>query len=939
MSIDTIQPENLLTTKLYRPPTRPNLLSRPRLVERLDASVHPGRKLTLVSAPAGFGKTTLISEWVAAWEQPVAWLSLDREDNNPTRFLSYLIGALQTLDPDIGEGAVAALQSPQPPRIEAILTVLLNELSTLSESFVLVIDDYHVIEAQAAGASASAAESISVDAALTFLLDHLPPQMHLIIATRVDPSLPLPRYRAQGQLTEVRVADLRFTEVEAAEFLEQVMNLDLSEEDIAALETRTEGWIAGLQLAALALQGLDQQKPSSLPENQTTSRFIESFTGSHHFILDYLVEEVLKQQRESVQTFLLQTSILDRLCGSLCDAVWKWHADTEPSLPANAEPSPLNSQSILEYLERSNLFLVPLDYERLYYRYHHLFADVLRHRLQRSSPDLVPRLHARAATWFEEQGNASDAFQHWRAAEDYPQAAEVIETYGYRYFEKADFQQLSHWLEQIPPALIQTKPWLCIFHSWGLIFTGQYEEADRYLTEAEKTLGPVSRLHDPERRDLYGHIAASRAFLASRSQDGEGIVHYADLTMHYVSDDRQAIRGYMAFLRGTGRYQENQYTLAQASWREAARQNEDAGNTMVAVNSLVALAELYRVQGKLHKSLNTYQEAAELALDARGKPLPVSAEVYVARARLHYEWNDIDVAEADLVQAADLMKLYPGFDLKVDYHTVLSRLHLAQGNPAQAANLIHEIETSDRQPFYRSAAAFLACRINYYLAVGDLTMVEEILDQQDWTLEDKNIFAWAEAFLAYARVLLYQDEFQRSYDLLDACREKLETYKLWTPALKALIFQACISQQRGEADMARQQIKRALMLAEPEGYVRIFVDAGPLVAQLLSEAGIRGMMPDYTRKLLTAFEDEYEEGQEISHPTSIPSDQPLIEPLSPRELEVLQLIAQGLSNREIAERLFLALSTVKGHNRVIYEKLQVHRRTEAVARARELDLL
>ncbi len=433
-----------MTTKLCCPPTRPNLLARPRLVERLNASLHPGRKLTLVSAPAGFGKNTLVSEWVAACGRPVAWLSLDKDDSHPTRFLAYLVGAVQTVVLAIGEGALSALQSPQPPPIESILTVLLNELSTLSEPFILVLDDYHVIEAQAVDGPTAAGESKSVDEALTFLLDHLPPQMHLVIDTRENPPLPLPRYRAQGQLTEVRVADLRFTPAEAAEFLEQVMSLDLSEEDVAALETRTEGWIAGLQLADLARQGLSQQRSPSLPGIKGASRFIESFTGSHHFVLDYLIEEVLKQQPERVQTFLLQTSILDRLCGSLCDAVWGDHGDSELSLPGSAEPSLLNSQTLLKYLERSNLFLVPLDHERQYYRYHHLFADMLRHRLQRSYPEIVPRLHARAATWFEEQGSAADAIEHWIAAEDYPQAAQVIKTFGYRHFEKADFQQLSH---------------------------------------------------------------------------------------------------------------------------------------------------------------------------------------------------------------------------------------------------------------------------------------------------------------------------------------------------------------------------------------------------------------------------------------------------------------------------------------------------------------
>src|SRR5205823_10882477 len=333
----------ILATKLYLPRLRPNVVSRPRLIERLNEGLH--RNLTLISAPAGFGKTTLVSEWVASCDRQVAWLSLDEGDSDPTRFLTYLVAALRTIAPTLGEGVLGALQSPQPPPPEAMLTALLNDLTTIRDHLVLVLDDYHVLDAKA------------VDHALTFLLEHLPPQMHLVIATREDPQLPLARLRARGQLTELRAVDLRFTPTEAAGFLNQGMGLNLSAEDITALETRTEGWIAGLQLAALSMQG-----------QQDTTSFITSFTGSHHFVLDYLVEEVLGQQSERVQTFLLRTSILDRMSGPLCDAVV-----LDPAA---------SGRETLDYLERASLFLVPLDNERRWYRYHHLFAELLRQRLK-----------------------------------------------------------------------------------------------------------------------------------------------------------------------------------------------------------------------------------------------------------------------------------------------------------------------------------------------------------------------------------------------------------------------------------------------------------------------------------------------------------------------------------------------------------------------------
>ena len=393
-------PAPILATKLYIPPPRPKVVLRPRLIERLNEGLSAGRKLTLISASAGFGKTTLVSEWVAGCGRPVAWLSLDEGDNDPTRFLTYLVAALQTIAANIGAGVLAVLQSPQPPPTESILTALLNEITTIPDNFVLVLDDYHVIDSK------------PVDEALTFLLEHLPPQMHLVIATREDPHLPLARLRARGQLTELRAADLRFTPAEAAEFLNQVMGLNLSAEDIAALETRTEGWIAGLQLAALSMQG-----------HQDAASFIKSFTGSHRFVLDYLVEEVLQQQSESVQTFLLRTSILDRLCGPLCDAVL-----LDPSA---------SGQETLEYLEHANLFIVPLDNERRWYRYHHLFAELLRQRLHQSTASsagneekVVAELHSRASRWYEDNGLEIEAFQHAAAANDVERAERLIGRQG-----------------------------------------------------------------------------------------------------------------------------------------------------------------------------------------------------------------------------------------------------------------------------------------------------------------------------------------------------------------------------------------------------------------------------------------------------------------------------------------------------------------------------
>src|SRR5262245_11203617 len=447
----------ILTTKLFIPPLGPKTVFRSRLIERLNEGL--GRKLTLISAPAGFGKTTLVSEWVAGCDRPVAWLSLDEGDNDPARFLAYLVAALRTIAANIGEGVLGALQSPQAPPAESILTALLNEITAMPDNFVLILDDYHVMDAK------------PVDSALSFLIERLPPQMCLVIATREDPNLPLARLRVRGQLTELRGADLRFSSFEAAEFLNQRMGLNLSAEDITALEVRTEGWIAGLQLAAISLQ-----------EHKDATSFIKSFTGSHRFVMDYLVEEVLQQQSESVQTFLLRTSILDRLCSPLCDDVL---------LDASA-----SGQETLEYLEHANLFIVPLDNERRWYRYHHLFAELLRQRLHQSISSHneddeigdVAELHKRASRWYEDNGLELEAFHHAAAANDVERAERLIEGKGMPLHFRGAVTPVLNWLKSLPSTVLDEYPSLWTAYGSVLLVTGQMTSVERTLHSAETAL-------------------------------------------------------------------------------------------------------------------------------------------------------------------------------------------------------------------------------------------------------------------------------------------------------------------------------------------------------------------------------------------------------------------------------------------------------------------
>src|SRR5437588_3044764 len=438
---------SILATKLYLPRLRPNVVSRPRLLERLNAGLQ--RKLILISAPAGFGKTTLIREWVEGIERPIAWLSLDEGDNDPTRFLTYFVAALQTIAATLGEGVLGVLQSPQPPPTESILTALLNEITTLPDQFVLVLDDYHVIDAK------------PVDMVLTYLVEHLPPQMHLVIATREDPQLPLARLRARSHLTEVRAADLRFTASEAAAFLNQVMGLSLSAEDIAALEDHTEGWIAGLQLAALSMQG-----------HQDVPGFIRAFAGDHRYIVDYLVAEVLERQPEGVRSFLLQTAILDRLSGSLCDAVTGQEE-------GNAR---------LEALERGNFFVVPLDDQRHWYRYHHLFAEVLSARLMAEQPAQVATLHRHASAWYEQHGSVADAIRHALAAEDFGRVADLVELAVPAMARSRQEATVLGWLKALPDELVHCRPVLSVDYAGALLSSGQLEGVEARLRDAERWL-------------------------------------------------------------------------------------------------------------------------------------------------------------------------------------------------------------------------------------------------------------------------------------------------------------------------------------------------------------------------------------------------------------------------------------------------------------------
>jgi LuxR family maltose regulon positive regulatory protein len=761
-----------------------------------------------------------------------------------------------------------------------ILTALLNEISTVPDNFILVLDDYHVIDAQ------------SIDNALTFLLEHLPPQMHLVIATREDPDLPLARLRVRGQLTEIRVADLRFTTSEAAAFLNQVMGLNLSGEEIAALETRTEGWVAGLQMAALSMRG-----------QSDTAGFIKSFTGSHHFVLDYLVEEVLQQQSESVQKFLLKTAVLDRLTGSLCDAL----------------TGKANGRQTLEYLEQANLFIVPLDNERQWYRYHHLFADLLRQRLHQQQPDNVTKLHVRASTWYEKNGLEIEAFLHAAAANDVERTERLIEGEGLPLQWRGGATPVLNWLESLPTTVLDTRPSLWVTYASTLIFAGQTSSIEQKLQAAEAAL--QSAEPDDRTQDLVGHIAAIRGMMAVNLHQIETIIAQSRRALELLHPDNLPVRTAASWTLGYAYELQGDRAAASRAYTEVISTSQASGNFMFTIAATTSLGHIQEAENQLYLAAETHQRAVQLAGDP---PLPFACASYLGLARIFYEWNDLDAAQLHGQQSAQLATQIESVDAPATCGVLLGRLKLAQGDVAGASALLTEAEQFVRQhdfmfrmPDVAAAQVLTLLQRDNLAAAHDLTQKYELP-------------------ISHARVHLAQGDTGEALALLEPFRLQVEEKGLADERLKVMVPQAVAYHAHGEKDKALQLLGEALTLAEPGGFIRIFVDEGPPMAQLLTAAAAHGIMPDYTRKLLAVFEAE---GQQSKGKSYLPPVQPLIEPLSQRELEVLQLIAQGLSNREIGERLFLALSTVKRHNGNIFGKLEVQRRTEAVARARELGLL
>ncbi len=927
----------LLTTKLYIPPVRSELVPRPHLIEQLNAGLQ--HKLTLISAPAGFGKTTLLVEWLSRKDEgegmkdesnqtdlhpssfilhpsKVAWLSLDADDNDPVRFFIYLIAALEAIQPDVGTDARALLQSPQPPPLKTALTMLINSLTAVSFDFVLLLDDYHIIEQQA------------IHEGLTFLLDHLPPQMHLVIASRADPPLPLARLRTHNQLIELRAAALRFTLDEAVMFLNQAMGLDLSPEDIAALEARTEGWIAGLQLAALSMRG---------QVTEHAADFIAAFRGSHHHIIDYLAEEVMARQPEEIHDFLCQTSILDHLTAPLCNAV------------TGRE----DSETILHQLEHANLFLISLDGQRQWYRYHHLFADFLRSRLHQIIPPSSPpgtkkegiaELHRRASEWYAQNGLMPPAIDHAISAGDLERAANLIEQVAEATMMRSEVTTLLGWVESLPVEVTRAHPRLCVYHAVILLLNGHPLDVIQ------------DRLQDAIAADTAGvaagEIMTLRAFIATCQADTRQSAELSQQALELLPAESLFFRSYIAAYMGLPHLISGDVVAAARVFSEAARVGEQAGNLIIVVISLCRLAHIALIQGQLHKAKKFYEQALDLATirsnqDGQSKLLrPVAGMPLMGLGDLLREWNDLEAATHHLIEGIELSDRWSEIASLYGYFS-LAQVKQAQGDTAGARQAIQTArqlaENFDAMEMDDILVATYQVRL--WVAQGDLAAAlgwveERGLDRHIGPDElEREIAApllTAFEYIPLTQVRLAQGQPDEALAVLKLLGQMAETAQ-WTGFLiEILALQALAFQAQGNVTQAMISLEQALFLAEPEGYVRLFIDKGPAMAALLRQAAARSIAVDYVGKLLAALAGETpgQEPSPIVHPPS-----PLVEPLSERELEVLRLTAAGLSNREIAQELIVAVSTVKTHLNNIYRKLDVSSRTQAVARARDLKLM
>jgi ATP-dependent transcriptional regulator len=881
----------VLITKLHIPRLDTELLARPQLVERLGRAMN--RPVVLITAPAGWGKTTLVANWALEAKHPVGWVSLDEGDNDLARFWLHLIASLQQFHQGVGEAALIWFYARQAPAVEERLTMLINDLALAEETFVLVIDDVHCIRASV------------VRDSLTFFVEHLPPNVRLILTSRTDLPLPVARWRASLQLVEFDTRDLRFSFSECAEFLDRVMGLQLTHEQIAALLDRTEGWIAGLQLFALALQGAP-----AVQDDTDLDGVITRLRSGSRYILDYLSEEVLARQEPEIQDFLLKTSILERLSGEVCEVLTGIR----------------ESQRILEMLEQNRLFIVSLDEERRWFRFHHLFRDFLLLQLAHFQPEVVTSLHRAAAQWFMDNRFPYDAVAHAMAAKDYQLAGRIIMKYGNDLWRREEYSTLRNWLEALPSELREQYPDLCVYYAWALFRTLESDEISSLLERAEALLDNNSpSLGNFSTIELRGIIATVRAAVNAFRHNLDATSEYARSSLALLPPEQGDWR-YAALLGAGLAHHWNNYTQA------AARDFEEAFKAAVALKrgkgsfygrafSMGWLGRVYMVQGYLQRAKQIYQDAIALATGQTGKLLPTAAWALTGLGELYYQWNDLDLSEKYFNESLTLSSQFtpstaPPYIPLVYLACARGEARMAEAYFSQASRLAEQagIPSFDRQ--VRLCQAWLAIQRR------DLTALEDWIQESGLDLAQPTAPFEGEYLMA-ARILIARHEYNQVLELVEKLLAIAEEGGRGGVVIELLILQSLALKGWDRSDSALNVLQRAITLARHEGYVRVFVDEGESMLSLLRLFVARHGATDYTARLLNSF----------TRKTELP------DALNERELEVLRLLATGMSNREIAEALFITVGTVKWHASHIYTKLGVKNRGQAVARARELQLI
>ena len=901
----------LLSTKLRAPAARPEGVLRPHLLERLDQGLT--QKLTLVSAPPGFGKTTLLSQWITHRALPVAWLSLDKADNDLARFMSYLVAALQSIRPGIGQELLATLQSPQPLPVEPVLTSLVNQMVDSPDALVLVLDDYHLIELQ------------PVHDAVAFLLDYLPEQVHLILSCRADPPLPLARLRGRGQVVELRASDLRFTDEETAEFLRRFTAREMSDGAVTTLTARTEGWIAGLQMAAVSMHG-----------REDVDGFVRDFAGSNRYILDYLMEEVFRLQPQDLQFFLLKTAILDRLTGPLCDAVTGQGEGTQT----------------LERLERANLFTTPLDEEGRWYRYHRLFADLLQRQLGAELPDLVPELHRRASGWFEQQGFPHEAIDHALSAEDFERAAWLINRHAEAALGQGEGTTLSGWLGRLPVDLVRSQSRLSIFYATALFISGRLHDAERWL-----------EVPDTVHSEVYGGaveqgmVAAIRALMAVLRFDLPSAIRFSNQALKHLPEADTIWHGIATMALGDAQVLKGDWIGARTAYEETLATARRSGNDWLVLVSSTRLASIQRGRGHLREAADYCRQQLQLVQDENDFPVAMAGWMY-ALSTIYCEQNELDIALDYARKSCELSDRAGYVFLSVGAYRALVRVLFSRGEMAAAEDAMNTLErvvgTADLPHVIANSLTEWKSRL--LMARGEMLAAEHLLADRGVDLGDEITIINHANHRCLARLLIAKGRHEDALVLLDRLLKSAESAGMARDLIETLALRALALQGQGDLSRALDSLERALSMGEPEGFVRTFVNEGTPMARLLYEAAAQGVHSEYTGRLLAAFPTSYQPSAagyrqaglrgrsrvnaQPSTQSSVPSTQSVVvEPLSERELDVLRLVAEGLSNEETARRLVLSLPTVKWHTSNIYGKLGVSSRTQAVVKARALGLL